>query len=94
MTEAAHRSMLCVGGPHAGRRVESKPGAGFTVPVLKRPASTYPMALDPVEVEHFDYRAEVFHTPDGDVWFWAPRDQSALQTITLLLECYEQAHKP
>ncbi len=37
------------------------------------------------------YRAEKFFTPQGDVTFWVPRDQTPLQTITVLLECYERA---
>jgi hypothetical protein len=45
----------------------------------------------PVSVELTRYRSEVFHTPQGDVSFWTPEGQTPLETITLLLETYEEA---
>ena len=47
---------------------------------------------DPVKVEFADYREETFYTPQGDVSFWVPEGQTLLDTITMLLESYEQQH--
>jgi hypothetical protein len=76
MSEAKNKSMLCVGGPHAGRRYDAKPGTGFVVPVLKESAALYPMRLDETTVEHVEYRSEIFRTNDGDVSFWVPAGQT------------------
>jgi hypothetical protein len=85
------KSMLCVGGPLSGRRYEVAGGVGFTVPVapLLDLRTIGPAMPDVVKVEFARYREERFHTPQGDVFFWTPIDQTALQTITLLLESYE-----
>jgi hypothetical protein len=88
-------SMLCVGGPLAGRRYDAQPGAGFVTPVRTSslaefdPSHYMPNATVSVVLTH--YRAETFHTPQGDVAFWTPEGQTALETITLLLETYEEA---
>jgi hypothetical protein len=97
MTE--HKSMLCVGGPRGGRRYAILHGVGFTVPVKLDASANDPSSEDyqpnkPVKVEFTDYRSEVFHTPQGDVSFWVPANQTPLETITLLLEVYEGVERP
>lgn len=99
MIEPKHEAMLCIGGPHDGKRFASHRGAGFRVPVLPDR-----IILDGdsftrgqlegllAEIETVQYRAETFRTPQGDVSFWVPEGQTPLETITLLLETYE-AHK-
>lgn len=91
-----NKSMLCVGGPLAGKRRAILYGNGFVVPVLKDAdlAATHLPVDDPKATTDFvrvGYRSEVFRTPDGDVSFWVPEDQTPLETITLLLETYEKA---
>jgi hypothetical protein len=80
------KSMLCVGGPRAGKRYTILHGSGFVVPVSEDLQSDRPASI-----ELRSYRAEVFHTPQGDVSFWVPAGQTPLETITLLLETYERA---
>lgn len=80
-----HKSMLCVGGTRAGERYAILHGTGFRVPVKQDKPNKSP------QIEFTDYRAEIFHTPEGDVSFWVPAGQTPLETITLLLETYEQA---
>lgn len=84
------KSMLCVGGPRAGQRYAILHGNGFRVPITD-PAPIGDTSVA-VEVKWADYRAEPFHTPQGDVEFWVPAGQTPLETITLLLESYEKAH--
>jgi hypothetical protein len=36
------------------------------------------------------YRAETFHTPQGDVEFWVPHGQTPLESITMLLDGFER----
>lgn len=93
-----HKSMLCVGGPRSGQRYAILHGAGFRVPVqqpapeIDDPTSENYRPNNPVKVEFTDYRAELFHTPQGDVSFWVPAGQTPLETITLLLESYERSN--
>jgi hypothetical protein len=83
------KSRLCVGGPQAGKRYDAiLHGSGFLVPAKMETSAARPTS-DPVKVEFTDYRAEVFHTPQGDVSFWVPAEQTPLETITLLLDYYE-----
>lgn len=85
-----HKSMLCIGGPRARERYAVLHGTGFRVPVPERLSVTDPVG-DALKVEYFDYHAEVFHTPQGDVSFWVPVGQTPLETITMLLEAYERS---
>ena len=87
--------MLCVGGPLSGQRYEVAGGAGFTVPVAPPLdlRTIGPAMPDVVKVEFARYREERFHTPQGDVSFWTPTDQTPLETITLLLESYESRRR-
>lgn len=90
MTE--RKSMLCIGGPLAGKRFEAKSGAGFSVPVREELPDSTSVDYQPnksVTVEYFHYREEVFHTPQGDVFFWVLESQTPLETMKLLLESYE-----
>jgi hypothetical protein len=88
-----HRSMLCVGGPRSGQRYAILHGSGFKVPVTRAQESEQiKHSSDPYKVEIVDYRAEHFNTPQGEVSFWVPAQQTPLQTITLLLEAYEKIH--
>lgn len=93
------KSFLCVGGPLAGRRYEPQSKLGFRVPVRsERAADADPSSPDyqpnkPVSYEIAEYREETFHTPEGDISFWVPYRQTAGETITLLLETYEQHHR-
>jgi hypothetical protein len=94
-----HKSMLCIGGPRDGQRYAILHGTGFRVPVqqpdpeLDDPTSENYRPNKPIKIEFTDYRAELFHTPQGDVSFWVPVGQTPLETITMLLESYEQARK-
>jgi len=93
-----HKSMLCVGGPRAGERFESHHGSGFRVPILRELpdaiSTDYRSIKETVEIAFTDYHEQTFHTPQGDVSFWVPIDQTPLETITLLLEAYERQLSP
>ncbi len=92
----AHKSNLCVGGPLSGRRYGVRSGNGFstmaipklTTGMLDPPGAKAPS--DETEVEACRYREETFRTPDGAVHFWVPDDQTPLQSMTALLETFEQ----
>ncbi|MGH6923623.1 MAG: hypothetical protein ACRED5_07775 [Propylenella sp.] len=91
---ADQKSMLCVGGPRAGRRYAVLHGSGFRVPIKSDVPENDPRSPEwqpnkPVKVEFADYREETFHTPQGDVSFWVPEGQTPLETIKALLETYE-----
>lgn len=93
-----HQSLLCVGGPNAGQRRAVLHGTGFRTPILKdMPVmvrwNPNEMPEAPTAYDFVEYRAEYFHTPQGDVSFWVPFQQTPLETITLLLETYEQAKR-
>ena len=95
---ADQKSMLCVGGPRAGQRYAVLYGSGFRVPIKPDVPENDPQSPEwqpnkPVKVEFADYREETFHTPQGDTSFWVPQGQTPLETITMLLEAYEQQHK-
>ena len=91
------KSHLCVGGPRGGRRVAVRDGSGFRVPVLDTgPLTSSDFLPDDMavgSVSFTTYRAESFHTPQGDVEFWVPEGQTTLETFTLLLETYEHAKR-
>lgn len=87
------KSLLCVGGPYAGQRYESTNEAGFRAAVLP----PVKLAFDPDVEETFadivvvEYRVLQFRTEQGEVEFWVPSGQTALDTITMLLETYERS---
>jgi len=92
MTE--HKSMLCIGGPSAGKRVNAMLGSGFCVSVQVEHSYSDPHSEDfqpnkKINLTYIYYRSEIFHTPQGEVSFWTPTDQTPLETITILLENYE-----
>lgn len=88
----SHKSMLCIGGPRAGRRYAILHGTGFRVPIAEQiPVDPAGQEREDVKIEFADYRAEVFHTPQGEVSFWVPAGQTPLDTITMLLEAYERS---
>lgn len=94
-----HKSMLCVGGPLSGRRFEAERGTGFTVPVAKPETTSDPEAEDyrpnaTVEYVNHHYKAETFHTPQGDVEFYSPHTQTPLESITILLDGFEKSSRP
>lgn len=88
-----HISMLCIGGPHSGQRFAVRGGNGFRVAVSPCTSVGDPTKSESVTVAFTDYRAEFFHTPQGDVSFWVPVGQTPLQTLTILLEVYERAER-
>ena len=95
-SEPEHKSMLCVGGPSAGKRYATLFGNGFIVPEMRDGPMNDPLHEEyqpnKPPAPHFTrYRREVFRTNEGDVSFWVPEGQTQLQTITLLLETYERA---
>lgn len=87
---ATKKSWLCVGGPMAGRRYETDSNSSFRVAVR----SPMPMVIrdaieEPTTVETVVYIAQRFGTQQGHVSFWVPEKQTTLETLTLLLDCYE-----
>lgn len=85
------KSMLCVGGPRDGQRMDSQVGSGFVVPTSKPlPPTLGNLYPTKVEVEFTKYKAEFFNTPQGELSFWVPENQTPLETMTRLLESYEQ----
>ncbi len=91
MTREAKKSLLCVGGPLGGKRFEAERGAGFTVPRqtnLPYPGVDYDEHDVAVAYVNHHYRAEVIHTPQGDIEFWAPVEQTPLESLTILLGAY------
>ena len=84
-------SILCVGGPRAGRRLKAEKGSGFFVAVLDQVAEQDPSSSKTVKVDYTNYHAEVFTTAQGDVSMWVPDGQTHLETITMLLDAYEHA---
>lgn len=90
------KSMLCVGGPRGGQRYAVLYGSGFRVPIKSETEQNDPHSPEfqpnkSVKIEFADYREETFRTPQGDVSFWVPANQTPFETITLLLETYEEA---
>lgn len=92
---ADQKSMLCVGGPHDGRRMAILHGNGFCVPIMEdTPRDVRAEDFQPnarASIRFVDYRAEIFTTPQGEVSFWVPKEQTLLETITRLLTVYESA---
>lgn len=92
---ADQKSMLCVGGPHDGRRMAILHGNGFRVPTTEEiPRDVrleYDQPIAKASTRFVDYRAEIFTTPQGEVSFWVPKEQTPLETITRLLTVYESA---
>jgi len=92
MTE--HKSMLCVGGPCAGQRFDAQTHVGFCVPIEVKYSYNDPHSEDfqpnkKIDVADVYYRSETFHTPQGEISFWTPTNQTPIETITTLLETYE-----
>jgi len=91
------KAYLCIGGPYDGRRYASKDDLGFRVPNLVRSPSAFSItnaAIAPAVVEYVVYVADRIRcgSPDKEVWFWRPADQSIQATMERLLERYEQAN--
>lgn len=91
------KAYLCVGGPYDGRRYASERDLGFHVPKLVRPMhapSRLMPTVAPATVENVTYVADRIRcgSPDKEVWFWRPAEQSVQQTMEMLLERYEQAN--
>lgn len=85
-----HHSHVCVGGPLAGRRYLAKSEMGFCTAIPPKVRLTPSnKAADTVSFTTVNYKRDTFRTADGDVSFWVPNDQTALQTMTLLLDNYE-----
>lgn len=83
------KTMLCVGGPLAGRRQVVLNGTGFRTPVIEN--RSIASDEDIVKVATTDYREEVIHTPEGAVSFWSPVGQTPLESLRLLLDGYEKS---
>lgn len=79
------RTMLCVGGPYGGRRIAVDRNTGFTVPVI----SPVVDQMKPEVVGH-EYVEMTFRAPQGDISFWAPRNQTLHDTLRLLLQSYQE----
>lgn len=88
---ATKKSWLCVGGPMAGRRYATESNSSFRVAVRSpMPMVIGPAAMEePTAVETVVYIVQRFGTQQGHVSFWVPEKQTTLETITLLLDCYE-----
>jgi hypothetical protein len=91
------KSYLCIGGPYDGRRYASKDDLGFRVPKLVRQPmafSPFNATIAPATIEHVFYVADRVRcgSPEKEVWFWRPSEQSLEGTMKMLLERYEQAN--
>lgn len=86
-------SDLCVSGPIAGQRRAVSHEDRFRVAVLL-PAVLSELdkanPLDIVQMKDFVYRRISFEMPEGSTSFWAPEGQTTQQTLTMLLEAYEE----
>lgn len=92
------KAYLCIGGPYDGRRYASvEHDLGFKVPKYVRPSmpfSPHSAVVAPVTIDHVTYVADRIRcgSPDKEVWFWRPGNQSVEDTMKMLLERYEQAN--
>jgi hypothetical protein len=71
------------------------PIVGFRVAMARGPAVVGGAGRDPDAAEQADnteYRYEAFLTREGVVGFWTPAGQTQLETMTMLLECFERSH--
>ena len=96
MTEKS-RAYLCIGGPYDGRRYAGTDDMGFRVPKLVRSLhapTQFNAVLAPASVQYVAYVADRIRSgsPDKEVWFWRPVEQSGEDTMKMLLERYEQAN--
>lgn len=85
---------FCVGGPAAGQWREVH-GNGFVVAKYHPGPSPTDIDYRPnatVDVQQIPYRGEVFYTPQGEILFWVPEQQTPLETLQLLVNAYEAAH--
>jgi hypothetical protein len=91
-------AFLAIGGPWDGKRVaRADQGLGFKVVKHQR----YPTILSsqmeacvPATVETVTYladRVSCSRLEEDQVWFWRPADQSLKETLSKLLERYEQS---
>lgn len=87
--------MLCIGGPLAGQRKEILYGRKFIAfqepdlpPLYWR---DYYSPHDTVEFKQIIYTLQSINTPEGEVTFWIPEQQTMLETLTLLFETYMKA---
>jgi hypothetical protein len=76
------KSYLCVGGPKAGEHVAAE--GSFKVAVPKHRYQVYDSTIDTVI-----YHEQEFQTKEETFTVWVPSNQTAQQTIELLLETYE-----
>lgn len=77
---------LCVGGPYDGRKIAVLNGSRFYAPLPRLGRG----ARLPMAAKMIAYAKQRIRTPDGDVSFFVPEGQSALGTMTMLLEAYER----
>lgn len=87
------KSYLCVGGPHAGQKYDTRRDH-FTVPIRTYEAAELEGPFNipingSVSVKTVTYREETFQTAQGWITFWVPEGQTWFETMTLLLEGYE-----
>ena len=87
---------ICVGGPKAGQRVQTKAHCfRVSVPLMPPQPSGFNVshpAERPVELSYVEYRRQTFYTEEIEgehITVWAPSNQSARQTLELLVETYE-----
>lgn len=85
------KSLLCIGGPYSGQRVELVNGDRFYVPAPARAHvegnACFGLSRSLNSVAYVEQRVR---TPDGEASFFVPEGQSALDTMTMLLEAYER----
>jgi len=83
---AKAKSLLCIGGPNSGQRVELVNGDRFYAQ-LPRLGTAVQL---PIAHKLIAYVEQRIRTPDGDVSFFVLEGQSERATLALLLDAYEQ----
>jgi hypothetical protein len=83
---AKAKSLLCIGGPNSGQRVEFVNGDRFYAPLARLGGA----ARLPIAEKLIAYVEQRIRTPDDDVSFFVPEGQSARATIALLFDAYEK----
>jgi hypothetical protein len=96
MTQEKTNAYLCIGGPYDGRRYGTDGRLSFRVPrtVHQAAISVHSPGITGATVEMITYVADRIFcgSPEKEVWFWRPADQTTEATMLLLLERYEQAN--
>lgn len=87
------RTGLCIGGPHDGKRFESRNPNGFAVPLMETVPIEASWPKKVTQIKNVNYRPEVFHTPETDFYIWVPYDQTIAETMFKLLHDYEMKRK-